>query len=392
MSNATRILEHVRARKDDLVAFLASLVDAESPSSQPVTHGPARRAIVNALEALDMHVRAVRTPGGAAHVYARPAARRRHHPRQLLIGHYDTVWPVGTLGSRPFKVSGGRITGPGVFDMKGGIAQIVFALATIRELELELPLDPIVFINSDEEIGSRSSSRYIELLARRAERAFILEPSMGPTGRLKTARKGIGRFTVTVYGKAAHAGLNPEEGRSAILELALIIQQLFDMNDPDRGISVNVGTVDGGIQPNVVAPHSRAIVDVRVPTVADGEAIEARIRALRPSMPECRVVVEGGIGRPSMERTPRNRALWRQAEALGAELGLDLEEAFAGGGSDGNTTSLYTATLDGLGPVGDGAHAEHEFLDIDKTLERTALLAMLLCAPPVEPVPGKRQP
>ena len=186
---------------------------------------------------------------------------------------------------------------------------------------------------------------------------------------------------MTVYGKAAHAGLDPESGASAILELSHVIQSLFALNDPASGITVNVGTVDGGIQPNVVAPHSSCVVDVRVPTVADGERIHAAIHSLEPSTEGVRLRVDGAIGRPSMEATPRNQALWQQARVLGRELGLDLAAARAGGGSDGNTTSQYTATLDGLGPVGDGAHAVHEFLYVDETLERAALLALLLAAP-----------
>mgnify|MGYP001553185976 FL=1 len=187
-----------------------------------------------------------------------------------------------------------------------------------------------------------------------------------------------------MHGKAAHAGLDPEGGDSSILELAHVIQTLFALNDADKGITVNVGTVDGGLQPNVIAPHSKAVVDVRVPTVADGEHIEAVIHGLEPATPGVRLVVEGGIGRPSMEKTPRNEALWEQAKSAGRDLGLELTEDRAGGGSDGNWTTQFTATLDGLGPVGHGAHAEHEFLYIDKTLERTALLALLLLAPPAE--------
>lgn len=273
--------------------------------------------------------------------------------------------------------------GPGAFDMKGGIAQIVFALRTIQELDLPLPLEPLVFINSDEEIGSRTSSKYVRALANRVQRAFVLEPALGEEGALKTERKGIGRFKIVVHGKAAHAGLDPEGGASAILELSHVIQALFALNDVDKGISVNVGTIDGGLQPNVIAPHSQALVDVRVPTIADGKRIEEVIHNLKPATPGVRLQIEGGIGRPSMELTPRNNALWLQAAGLGQELGLNLQHARAGGGSDGNTTSQYTATLDGLGPVGHGAHAEHEFLYIDKTLERTALLAMLLMAPAV---------
>ena len=186
-----------------------------------------------------------------------------------------------------------------------------------------------------------------------------------------------------MHGKAAHAGLDPKGGASAILELSHVIQSLFALNEPDQGVTVNVGTIDGGIQPNVIAPHSMAVVDVRVPTVESGHAIEKAIHGIQPATPGVRLHIEGAIGRPSMEATPRNTALWRQAKDLGRKLGLELRSVRAGGGSDGNTTSQYTATLDGLGPVGDGAHAEHEFLYIDKTLERAALLTMLLLAPPL---------
>ena len=330
---------------------------------------------------------AVREPGvarGVRHVFARPAERRRDRGNQLLVGHFDTVWPIGTIEKRPFTVNGNTLRGPGVFDMKGGLAQILLALRTIRELRLEPPLTPVLLLNADEEIGSRTSASYIRLLARRAERAFVLEPAMGEYGDIKTERKGIGRFTVTVFGKAAHAGLDPEGGASAILELSHVIQTLFALNDPDKGITVNVGTVDGGIQPNVIAPHSTAVVDVRVPTLESGDAIERAIHEIQPVTPGVRLHIEGRIGRPSMEATPRNAALWRQAKMLGNDLGLDLRSARAGGGSDGNTTSQYTATIDGLGPVGDGAHAEHEHLYIDKTLERAALLTLLLLSPPAE--------
>jgi len=242
----------------------------------------------------------------------------------------------------------------------------------------------VIFLNSDEEIGSRESRRHIERLARCVTRAFVLEPSLGASGRLKTARKGIARFTVTVNGKAAHAGLDPGGGASAILELSHVIQALFALNDPEKGITVNVGTIDGGLQANVIAPQSRAMVDVRAATAADGAAVECAIRGLKAATPGTSLDIEGGFGRPVMERTPANQALWRLALSLGHQLGLDIEECTAGGGSDGNTTSLYTATLDGLGPVGDGAHARHELLRIGDTLERAALLALLLMARPME--------
>ena len=378
---ADQVLEYVRKQDSVLIDLLRELVEAESPSSHPAVHRQARHVFMSALSELGYRVRETCTPGKPRHVYARPAMRKRFAPAQLLIGHYDTVWPVGTITERPFEVDGNIIRGPGTFDMKGGLVQLVIALDTLRHLDLEPAAVPIIFVNADEEIGSRSSTRFIRLLAQHAVRAFVLEPALGEEGSIKTERKGLGRFTITVHGKAAHAGLDPEAGASAILELSHVIQKLFAMNDPDKGITINVGTVDGGVQPNIVAPHSTAVIDVRVPTVADGEHVEKQIHGIEPVVPGVRLRIEGAIGRPSMESTPRNVALWEQARQLGDELGLDLTCARVGGGSDGNTTSQYTATLDGLGPVGHGAHAKHEFLYIDRTLERAALLAMLLLAP-----------
>ncbi len=385
-----QVRDFISGQKDALVSLLQGLVEAESPSAHPECHDSVRRILSGALMDVGYRVREPGIPGGVRHIFALPAKRRRDRGSQLLVGHLDTVWPVGTIDRRPFTVNGNTVKGPGVFDMKGGLAQAVLALRAIRQLHLDPPLTPVVLVNADEEIGSRTSSSYVRMLARRAERAFVLEPSLGVNGDLKTERKGIGRFTVTVFGKAAHAGLDPEGGASAILELSHVIQALFALNDPDKGITVNVGTVDGGIQPNVIAPHSTAVVDVRVPTIESGRTIERAIHGIKPTTPGVRLHIEGRIGRPSMEATPRNIALWKQARALGAELGLDLRPARAGGGSDGNTTSQYTATIDGLGPVGDGAHAEHEHLYIDKTLERAALLVLLLLSPPVPPTEPAR--
>lgn len=339
---------------------------------------------MSALIELGWHVAETGPLDGPCHVYARPAARPRRAALQLIVGHYDTVWPVGTVADRPFTVDGDIIRGPGVFDMKGGLVQLVLAIKTIQELGLRPDVTPVIFINADEEIGSRTSTRYIRSLARIANRALVLEPALGESGDLKTERKGIGRFTITVHGKAAHAGLDPGSGASAILELSHVIQKLFAMNDPDKGVTINVGTIDGGVQPNVIAPHSTAVVDVRVPTVAQGDRIEKLIHGMRPETPGVRLRVEGAIGRPSMEPTPRNEALWQQALSLADNLGIEIGRAKVGGGSDGNTTSQFTATLDGLGPVGHGAHAQHEFLYIGRTLERAALLTLLLLAPPTE--------
>ena len=381
---AAKVLDHVNNQQHMLTGLIRDLVEAESPSSHPETHDDVRRILRLALASVGYDSREAGAPDQPRHVFARPAERVRGRPTQLVVGHFDTVWPVGTLDERPFRIDGNVIHGPGSFDMKGGIAQLVVALHAIRDLRLETPVVPVIFINADEEIGSRSSTRYIRLLANHAERALVLEPALGERGDIKTARKGIGRFTVTVYGKAAHAGLDPEGGASAILELSHVIQKLFALNDVERGITVNVGTIDGGIQPNVIAPHSKAVVDVRVPTVAAGNEIEYIIHSIKPTNPDVRLHIEGCIGRPSMESTPRNQRLWECVRQAGDELGIELHQARAGGGSDGNTTSQFTATVDGLGPVGDGAHAIHEHLLVDKTLERAALLTMLLTAPAME--------
>jgi glutamate carboxypeptidase len=381
---AHRVLSHIRGQKDLLISLLRDLVVAESPSAEPAVHERARHVFMSALIELGWRVIETGAPDGPRHVYARPATRARQAAIQLIIGHYDTVWPVGTVAERPFTVDGNVIRGPGVFDMKGGLVQLILAIKAMQELGLDPEILPVVFVNADEEIGSRTSTRYIRSLARISNRALVLEPALGEDGRLKTERKGIGRFTVTVHGKAAHAGLDPAGGASAILELSHVIQKLFAMNDPDRGITINVGTIDGGVQPNVIAPHSTAVVDVRVPTIDDGDRIEKLIHGLQPETPGVRLRIDGAIGRPSMEATPRNEALWQQAASLASDLGLDIDRAKVGGGSDGNTTSQYTATLDGLGPVGHGAHAQHEFLYIDKTLERAALLALLMLAPPTD--------
>ena len=383
-TTAARVLDYVNDQQHVLTDLIKNLVEAESPSAQPETHDDARRILRLALASAGYESRETGGPDKPRHVFAKPANRRRGQPSQLVVGHYDTVWPVGTIDERPFRIDGNIMHGPGSFDMKGGLAQIVLALMAIRDLELDTPVSPVVFVNADEEIGSRSSTRYIRLLAQHADRALVLEPALGERGDIKTARKGIGRFTITCFGRAAHAGLDPEGGASAILELSHVIQTLFSLNDVDRGITVNVGTIDGGIQPNVIAPHSKAVVDVRVPTVAAGNEIEYIIHSIQPTTPDVRLHVEGEIGRPSMEATPRNQKLWERAKHAGEELGIKLHQTRAGGGSDGNTTSLYTATIDGLGPVGDGAHAAHEHLLIDKTLERTALLTLLLMAPAME--------
>lgn len=378
------ILLYLAGRRDFLIRLLEDMTLAESPSDVPGSQGEIREIIATELEQRGFVVKRVpgRKSGGMLH--ARPSGRSRKDPAQMILGHYDTVWPIGTLAGMPFECDGEIIRGPGVYDMKGGVAQALMAIDAIDHFGLDATVTPHVFLNSDEEIGSRESRRYIEKLAPGMDRVFVLEPSLGPAGKLKTTRKGIGRFTITVSGEAAHAGLDPGAGASAILELSHVIQELFALNDLDKGITVNVGTIDGGLRPNVVAPHSEAVVDVRVAKIQDAKRIEKAIRSLQPVTPGTTIEVDGLFGRPAMEQTPANRKLWRLACSLGEDLGIELDEGMAGGGSDGNFTSLYTATLDGMGAVGDGAHARHEHLRIQPTIERAALLTLLLLAPPLQ--------
>jgi glutamate carboxypeptidase len=383
---AIDVLEHLQSKREEMVLLLRSMTEAESPSDVPAAQHEIREVIAAGFERLDYSVKRIPGHSSGGMLHARPAHGLNSRPAQLLLGHYDTVWPLGTLDDMPFEHDGDIVRGPGVYDMKGGVVQALMAIETLQHFNIQPTVAPHVFLNSDEEIGSRESRRYIESLAPHMNRVFVLEPSLGPAGRLKTARKGIARFTVTVRGEAAHAGLDPGAGASAILELSHVIQALFAMNDFDRGITVNVGTIDGGLRPNVIAPKSQAVVDVRVETKEDGERVQARILGLEPAIEGTSLSIEGGFGRPAMEKTPANRQLWRLACTLGDELGLQLEEGLAGGGSDGNFTSLYTATLDGLGAVGDGAHARHEHLRLGRTIEHAALLTLLLMAPALEAI------
>ena len=381
---ADDLLSYLQNQREKTIHLLRRMTLAESPSDVPSAQEEIRQIIATELEHLAYVVKRVPGRSSGGMLYARPTNRKHGGPVQLLLGHYDTVWPVGTLEVMPFEAEGDIVRGPGVYDMKGGVVLALLAIQALQHFGAKPEVAPVIFLNSDEEIGSRESRRYIESLAPHMERVFVLEPSLGPSGLLKTSRKGIGRFTVTVQGEAAHAGLDPGAGASAILELSHVIQDLFALNDLDKGITVNVGTIDGGLRPNVVAPKSQAVVDVRVATQADAKAIEAAILGLEAVTPGTTLQIEGAFGRPAMEKTPANRRLWMLACQLASDLGLNLEEGMAGGGSDGNTTSLYTATLDGMGAVGDGAHAHHEHLVLGKSLERAALLAMLLLATPIK--------
>jgi glutamate carboxypeptidase len=383
MNQAQQILHYLQGQREAMIDLLSRLVLAESPSTRPEAQAAPLTILWEALD--DMGFAVTISPGrdSGGHLLAQS---KDYEPvdgsaQQLLVGHCDTVWPIGTLKEMPLVVEENVIRGPGVFDMKGGLTQMVFALESIMALEFEMAVSPLLFINSDEEIGSKESRVHICRLAQQVQRAFILEPALGLAGKLKTARKGVGKFSIIVNGKAAHAGLDPEKGISAILGLSYIIQELYAFNNLQKGISVNVGMIDGGVQSNVIAPQSKAVVDVRVPTMADAQRLQEAILNLTPAMEGVSLEIDGRFNRPPLELTENNQRLWRTAVALAADLGIPLQQGMAGGGSDGNYTSLYTATLDGLGAVGDGAHARHEFLYIDKMIERTALLALLLLAP-----------
>ena len=379
------VIHYLETNSEKMLQFLKDMVTIESPSNNKQALNSIIQFIENKLNELGFYSIHVSGKKSGGYLYARPKIINKNNPLQLLIGHCDTVWDINTIKDMPIMHQDGKLTGPGVYDMKAGLTQIMFSLSAIEELSLNLAYTPIILINTDEEIGSRESTHAIERLSKIASRAYVLEPPLGLDGKLKTARKGIGRFTITVKGKAAHAGLDPKKGVNAIVELSHQVQQLYAMNDFEKGITVNIGLIQGGNSPNVVAAESEAVIDVRVYNNKDAKLITEKIHQLKPMLKDVKLTIEGGIGRQPMEKTLRNQQLWKIAKANGELLGLKLEQATAGGGSDGNTTSLYTATLDGLGTTGDGAHAKHEFIFTDKLIERTALLTLLL----VEDIPSK---
>lgn len=384
---ARQLLDYLHSRQTEMRSLLEELVLAESPSTVPASQQEVLALLQKALEQRAYRVRRIRGRKTGGHLLAIPSTRRRYilgdrsQPIQLLLGHSDTVWPLGTLEKMPLTLRQGKMYGPGIYDMKAGLVQMIFALEALASHDFSPQVAPVILINSDEEIGSYESTPQIRRLAKIAERAFVMEPSLGTTGKLKTRRKGVGEFTVRILGQASHAGLEPEKGASAILELSFVVQKLFQLNDPQRGITVNVGTIDGGIRPNVVAPESQAVVDVRVLHPEDVPRIEKTILGLQPTTPNTELIVEGKIERPPMQKTPGNQKLWQLAQQAASGLGIKIEEGTAGGSSDGNLTNLYTPTLDGLGAVGDAAHAPGEFIYLDQMVERSALLAQLLLTP-----------
>jgi glutamate carboxypeptidase len=298
--------------------------------------------------------------------------------RILILGHLDTVWPLGTLSSMPWRVSEGHAVGPGILDMKAGVAMAVTAIEMLTEASL-LTREIILLLNPDEEVGSPVSRPITEQLATQCGVVLVLEPAHGLA--YKTARKGTGNWRIDVAGVAAHAGLDFEKGASAIRELARVIEKVSGFTDLKRGLTVSVGTVSGGSATNVVPAHAWAEVDVRIARKADGPRIERRFAALKVSDPRCSLTLTGGINRPSMERSRATVKLYHRAKALAAELDYPLPETAVGGASDGNfTAALGIPTLDGMGAVGEGAHAAHESIFIEHLAPRTALLAGMLAA------------
>jgi len=296
----------------------------------------------------------------------------------LVLGHYDTVYATGTLVKMPFRLSASKAHGPGTFDMKAGIVQALFALSALQQAQTPLRKRIVFLWTSDEEIGSESSRKLIEAEARRSDAVFVLEPSFGPHGLLKTARKGVGEAEIIVHGRAAHAGLAPQEGVNAVHELARQIARLERWNDLRRGISVNADMIEGGTRVNVIAERARAVVDLRALRHADMRRLEQRLHALRPLTRGARLEIHGGFNRAPMERKV-SAALFSRAKSLAAQMGLSIGECVAGGGSDGNlTAALGVPTLDGLGAVGDGAHSAREYALVKAMPERAALLAAML--------------
>ncbi len=375
---AGELLEYFRRQQEPMLAELRELVMHESPSFNKPAVDRLGSHLAGKLEWLGGKVTLHRQQEFGDHIQAQFAGRNSGKPI-LLLGHYDTVWDVGTLAGMPFKIQDGRVWGPGVFDMKAGILLMMQAIEGLHTLRGGLPRPLTVLLVSDEEVGSNSSRQLTESLAKKSEAVFVLEPASGPQGAVKTWRKGVGEYRLKITGKAAHAGIAVQEGASAIVELARQIARIQTFLDLRRGITVNVGVVRGGTRTNVVAAQASADVDVRVRKMTDAPRLEKKFRALRPYDRRCKLEVEGGINRPPMERSAGVVKLYRLAQGVARAQGMELEESGTGGGSDGNfTAALGIPTLDGLGGVGEGAHAHHESILLDQLPRRAALVAGLI--------------
>jgi len=370
---------YFEGRKDQIVQTIRQLVEIESPTDnkQAVDHLGA--LLAGRFEALGGHAKFHRVENFGDHLQVDFPGVRGGKP-VLLLGHLDTVYPIGALTTMPCRVANGRLRGPGAFDMKSGIAFMLHAIQALREWnEDRLPRPVTVLLVSDEEVGSDTSRVITESLAKQSAAVLVLEPSHGPKGAVKTARKGIGEYVLKVTGKAAHSGLDFEKGQSAILELAKQIIAISKLIDVRRGLTLNVGTVQGGTRVNVIPAKASAVLDVRVARKQEASVIDRKLRALKPFNRKCKIEISGGMNRPPMERTPAVADLYKKAGKIARQLGWKLEEASVGGGSDGNfTAALGIPTLDGLGGVGEGAHATHESILISELPKRAALLAALI--------------
>lgn len=371
------VLQWLTHRQRDMVEQVREIVVRESPTHDKPACDALCGYLAQQFDALGGRVKIHNQSKAGNHLQVDFAGPRGRKP-VLLLGHYDTVHDLGTLKSMPWREQNGRLHGPGVFDMKSGIAQVMFALRALQDVRGGLCRPVKVWLVSDEEEGSDSSRAWTEKLAAQCEAVLVCEPA-GPGGALKTARKGVGDFVIKVTGQASHAGLDFEKGQSAILELSHQIQAVSRLSDLKRGITLNVGVIRGGTRTNVVAAEAVAEVDLRIARKSDGPVMERKLKSLRPVNKKCQLHIEGGVNRPPLERTKQVAALFQKARDIGLELGFSLNEIAVGGGSDGNFTGgLGIPTLDGLGAVGDGAHASHEFVVAAELPRRAALLAGLI--------------
>jgi len=372
-------LNHFEDHQDDMVQTIQQLVEIESPSDVKQAVDRLGAVLAGRFDDLGGHTRFHRAEKFGNHLQVDFPGRRGGKP-VLLLGHLDTVYPIGTLASMPFRVADGRAWGPGTLDMKSGIALALHAIEGLQAVHGKLLPRPVTaLLVSDEEVGSESSREVTERLAKKSAAVLVLEPSYGLHGAVKTARKGIGEYRITVHGKAAHSGLDFEDGDSAVLELAKQIVEISRLTDLKRGLTLNVGTIQGGTRVNVIAAEASAWIDVRIARLKDAAGIDRKLRSLKPFNRRCRMEIAGGLNRPPMERTASVAAVYKKAARLAKDLGWTLAEAAVGGGSDGNfTAALGIPTLDGLGGVGEGAHASHESVLISELPRRAALLAALV--------------
>jgi glutamate carboxypeptidase len=362
---------------DEILERVSALVRLESPTSHPYAVNATHEMVEIWAQELRARVTRHARSGSGDVLEARFGNPEDERRPVLLLGHLDTVWPTGTLAWMPWRVDRSWAYGPGVLDMKAGVVMAVTAMKLVREVDADRPV--VLLLSGDEETGSYHSRELIEEIAKECRAVFVLEPAQGPQGAYKTERKGVGQFRLEISGVASHSGVDFAAGHSAVRELAWQIEQISALTDLERGTTLNVGVVGGGTQSNVVAAAAWADIDLRVKTVGDAEAVTRRLQALKTRDAQCTLRLSGGLNRPPMERTEGTAALFHQAKELAAVLGFTLEEAATGGGSDGNFTSaLGVPTLDGMGAIGEGAHAENESVRIDSLVTRTALLAAMV--------------